>query len=108
MLPDGKAIEIAEVNPYSWYPDTRGPQLYKMYASDGTGPNFNVAPSSKLDPTSCGWKLIAFGDTRSSNGDDGGQYGVSIAGAGGSLGKYCYLLFDGFETESEVDVAAKQ
>ena len=56
-------------------------------------------------------------DTRPPQGDGGGQYGVSINGAGGSLGKYRYLLFDCFVTEvgddwgntfySEIDVVAK-
>jgi hypothetical protein len=49
-------------------------------------------------------------------GEEGGQYGVSIAEPGGSLGKYRYLLFDCYATEmnddwgntfySEVDVVA--
>jgi hypothetical protein len=113
----GRAIDIAQINTYSWHPDSRAPQLYKVYGSDGTEPNFNAAPSSKLDPTSAGWKLIAFVDTRVKEGDEGGQYGVSITSSNGTLGRYRYLLFDCFETESddpwgqtfysEVDVIAK-
>src|SRR5437899_3871780 len=40
----GNAIDIAQVNTYSWHPNTRGPQLYKLYASDGADPKFNVGP----------------------------------------------------------------
>jgi hypothetical protein len=50
-------------------------------------------------------------------GEEGGQYGVSIIDASGSLGKYRYLLFDCYPTEfydnwgntfySEIDVLAK-
>jgi hypothetical protein len=93
----GKVVDFAQVNSYSWHPDTRGPQLYKLYASDGANTAFNPAPSSKLDPPSCGWKFIAFVDTRSKEGNDGGQYGVRIP----DVGRYRFLLFDFFETESD-------
>src|SRR5688572_12058178 len=29
-------IDIVRVNTYSWHPNTRGPQLYKLYAADGS------------------------------------------------------------------------
>ena len=89
-----------------------------MYASDGTESNFNAKPRGNIDPTSCGWKLIATVDTRPKQGDTGGQYGVSITNSGGSLGKYRYLLFACAATEtdddwgntfySEIDVIAKK
>lgn len=111
-------IEIAQINTYSWHPNTRGPQVYKVYGSDGSGANFNGAPKANIDPASCGWKLIASVDTRTQFGENGGQYGVSISGAAGSLGKYRYLLFSVFQTEvddefgntfySEMDVIAKK
>ena len=114
----GSAIEIAQVNTYSWHPDTRGPQVYRLWASNGTDLRFNAAPKGNIDPATCGWKLITVVDTRSKDGNDGGQYGVSIVDASGSLGKYRYLLFDCYVTEtaddfgntfySEVDVVAKQ
>ena len=114
----GSAIEIAQVNTYSWHPDTRGPQVYRLWASDGTDPKFNAEPKGSIDPTTCGWKLITMVDTRAKQGDDGGQHGVSITDAKGSLGKYRYLLFDCYVTEtaddygntfySEVDVIAKK
>ena len=114
----GSVIEIAQVNTYSWHPNTRGPQVYRLWASDGTDPKFNGAPKSKIEPATCGWKLITVVDTRSKEGNDGGQFGVSITDSRGSLGKYRYLLFDCYVTEtgdeygntfySEIDVVAKK
>ena len=114
----GNAIEIAQVNSYSWHPNTRGPQVYKVYGSDGSDANFNGTPKANVDPASCGWKLIASVDTRTQFGENGGQYGVSVSGANGSVGKYRYLLFSVFQTEvddefgntfySEIDVIAKK
>ena len=114
----GSAIEIVRISTYSWHPNTRGPQVYKVWASDGTGSKFNSAPKGTNDPTAYGWKLIAVVDTRAKQGDDGGQHGVSLTDAKGSLGKYRYLLFDFYVTEtaddygntfySEVDVVAKK
>lgn len=105
---------IAQINTYSWHTDSRAPQLYKVYGSDGSDPDFNPAPDNKTDPATRGWKLIAFVDTRPP-GETGGQYGVSITDPSGVLGRYRYLLFDCFETEdhdwsntfySEIDVVA--
>ena len=99
----GAVVPIAQINSYSWHPDSRAAQLYKVYGSDGADPNFNAAPGSKIDPATCGWKLIAFVDTRPREGETGGQYGVSIRDAAGVLGRYRYLLFDCFETEGDDD-----
>ena len=114
----GSAIEIAQINTYSWHPNTRGPQIYILYGSDGSDPKFNAEPRGNIDPTTCGWKRLATVDTRPKQGESGGQYGVSIAGASGTLGKYRYLLFDCVVTEtdddygntfySEVEVLAKK
>jgi hypothetical protein len=114
----GSVIDIAQVNTYSWHPNTRGPQVYRLWASDGADPKFNSAPKTNLDPATCGWKLITTVDTRSKDGNDGGQFGVSITDARGSLGRFRYLLFDCFVTEtadefgntfySEIDVVAKK
>ena len=113
----GSVIEIAEINTCSWHPSTRGPQVYKLWASDGSDAKFNAEPKGTIDPTTCGWKLITVVDTRGKEGNDGGQYGVSVGSATGSLGKYRHLLFDCFVTEtaddwgntfySEIDVIAK-
>jgi hypothetical protein len=113
----GRAIEIAQVNTYSWHPDSRGPQVYRVWGSDGAGSNFNPAPRANINPAACGWKLIAVVDTRSNDeAQDGGQFGVSISGEHGSLGKFRYLIFDLYVTEvaddfgntfySEIDVVA--
>jgi hypothetical protein len=101
LLDLGRSIDIAQVNTYSWHPDTRGPQVYNLFASDGTDPKFNPEPDAKTDPATCGWKLIATVDTRSNSDDDGGQYGVSITDAAGALGKFRYLLFDSVPTETD-------
>ena len=111
-------IEIAQVNTYSWHPNTRGPQLYKLYAADGSDPKFNLDPKRGVDPASCGWKLIALVSTLSNDGEEGGQYGASVTDTSGSLGKHRYLLFDCYVTElhdnwgntfySEIDVLAKR
>jgi len=113
----GKAIEIAQVNTYSWHPGSRGPQVYRLWGGDESNPKFNPEPRGTTELASCGWKQIALVDTRSSEGQDGGQYGVSISSPRGSLGSYRYLVFDCYVTEvadnsgntfySEVDVVAK-
>lgn len=114
----GRAFEIAQVNTYSWHSGSRAPQLYKLYASDGTSTAFDAAPRRPLDPAARGWKLIATVSTIPNEGEDGGQYGVSVTDSGGSLGRYRYLLFDCYPAEisdgwgntfySEVDVVAKK
>jgi hypothetical protein len=97
----GSAIDVSQINTYSWHPDTRAPQVYYVYGSDGTAPSFNAAPDTKTDPTTCGWTRIAFVDTRPAQGERGGQYGVSITNDGAPLGRFRYLLFDVFESESD-------
>ena len=109
----GSSIPIAHVNSYSWHPNARGPQLYKLYAADGSDPKFNPDPKRGVDPASCGWKLIALVNTISDSGEDGGQYAASVT----DVGKYRYLLFDIYVTElydnwgntfySEIDVISK-
>jgi len=96
----GRAIDVAQINSYSWHRGRRAPQLYYVYASEGTSAGFDESPGTKIDPTTRGWKKIAFVDTRPDR-NRGGQYGVSITDPTGSLGHYRYLLFDVFETESD-------
>lgn len=106
-------IDIAQVNTYSWHPNSRGPQLYKLYAADGSDEKFNPDPKRGVDPATCGWKLIALVSTLPDQGDDGGQYASSVS----NVGKYRYLLFDCYVTElydnwgntfySEIDVIRK-
>src|SRR5688572_22283199 len=100
----GEATELKQVNTYSWHGSTRGPQVYKLYGSDGVAAAalFDARPAKGVDPASVGWALVASVDTRPKDGEAGGQYGVSVADArGGSIGKYRYLLFDVSRTESE-------
>ena len=109
----GTSIDITQVNTYSWHPNSRGPQLYKLYAADGSDPKFNPDPKRGVEPSSCGWKLIALVSTLPNSGDGGGQYAASVTG----IGKYRYLLFDCYVTElydnwgntfySEIDVIRK-
>ncbi len=112
----GSLINIAQVNSFSWHSESRAPQLYKLYAADGADPRFNADPKRGIDPATCGWKFIAMVSTLPKEGEEGGQYGVSITDPSGSLGKHRYLLFDCYVTElnddwgntfySEVDVVA--
>jgi len=97
----GGVIAIKQVNSYSWHPNTRGPQLYNLYASDGAATGFNASPTNGVDPQKVGWKLVAKVDTRPKEGDAGGQYGVSISDSDGVVGKYRYLLFDCTRTEAD-------
>ena len=46
----GAALELKQVNTYSWHPNTRGPQVYKLYASDGQGGDFNAKPKRGNGP----------------------------------------------------------
>jgi hypothetical protein len=97
----GRVIDIAQINTYSWHTDSRAAQVYKLYGSDGSESGIDLTPSNKFDPEAVGWKLIAFVDTRPAEGELGGQYGVSLTNPSGTLGRYRYLLFDAFETESD-------
>ena len=102
-----KVIEVKQVNTYSWHPGTRGPQVYKLYAADGSASGFDAQPKRDTDPAKCGWKLVATVDTRPGHhvlmvgGEAGGQYGVSISDPAGAIGKYRYLLFDISATEKD-------
>lgn len=106
----GSVIPIAQVNSYSWHPNSRGPQLFKLYAADPTDERLNLDPKRGVDPASCGWKLIALVSTLPNEGEMGGQYAASVR----DVGKYRYLLFDVYVTElydnfgntfySEIDV----
>jgi len=115
----GRVIEVAQVNSYSWHPNSRAPQVYRVWASDGSDARFIAEPKANIDPRTVGWRVLATVDTRSDDADkDGGQFGVSITDLGGRLGRFQYLLFDCYVTEvadnfgntfySEIDVVAKK
>ncbi len=87
-------LRLRAVNTYSWHSGSRGPQVYKLYGTDGLR-RFDPAPKGDLDPAKRGWKLIAEVDTRPAEGNGGGQHAVSItAGERTNIGTYRYLLFD--------------
>src|SRR5437763_971299 len=113
-----KPLDIAAINSYSWHPNSRAPQVYRVWGSDGSDARFLSEPKANVDPRTAGWKVIATVDTRSPDEDqDGGQFGVSITDEKRSLGRVRYLLFDFYVTEvadhfgntfySEIDVIAK-
>ena len=114
----GNVVALKQVNTYSWHPNTRGPQVYKLYASDGKAEGFVAQPKQAIAPEKCGWKKIADVDTRPKVGEGGGQYAVSISDSQGGLGRYRYLLFDISRTEdadtfgntfySEIDVIGQE
>jgi len=96
----GSIVAVKQVNTYSWHPDTRAPQVYRLYAADGAADSFVAMPKRGTDPESCGWTLVASVDTRPEDGDEGGQHGVMVGdSANGTLGRYRHLLFDISRTE---------
>jgi hypothetical protein len=99
----GSAIDVKQVNTYSWHTDTRAPQLYDLYGSDGSAAGFNSSPGKDVDPLKAGWTLIAKVDTRPKTGEPGGQYGVSITDSAGPIGKFRYLLLAATRTEADDD-----
>ncbi len=96
----GAITDIRKVNTYSWHSNTRGPQVYTLFAADGNADNFSAAPKPGIAPEECGWARVAAVDTRPQEGSPGGQYGVSISDSDAALGKYRYLLFDISRTEA--------
>jgi hypothetical protein len=100
---------IAEVRTYSWHKDTRAAQVYRVFASDGTAPNFDPAPAIGMDPAAHGWTHLALIDTRPDLKPVGvqyeaigGRYAVSISDKQkGTLGTHRHLLFQVFVTESD-------
>ncbi len=90
----GKVIPVQSVATYSWHPAERAPQVYIVYAAEGTEKDFNAAPKRDADPASCGWRLLAKVDTRPKHGEAGGQHGVAITAGTAPLGKFRHLIFD--------------
>lgn len=96
----GRVVEVKQINTYSRHPGSRGPQVYKVFGSDGTAAGFVERPQLTTDLASSGWSQIANVDTRPKSGDVGGQYNVSISESSGVLGKFRYLLFDISRTDA--------
>jgi len=117
--------EVARVHTYAWYKDGhRWAQVYRLYGSDGASADFDPEPQIGTDPAAHGWTPIASVDTREAAGGVGlgdnqrGQSAVAVSGKdGGALGKYRYLLFVSFATEthnawgqtfwSEIDIVGR-
>ncbi len=99
----GQARTIQQVNSYSWHPNSRGPQVYELFASDGTADGFVARPGADAVLEKCGWKRIARVDTRPTSPVGGGQCGVSISDSAGVLGNFRYFLFDISPTETGDD-----
>ena len=97
----GKVIPIGQINTYSRHKGTRSPQVYHVYGSDGAAAGFDGSPKAGVDPVTRGWKLVASVDTRAATLTPGGQCGVSIAGSTVPLGRFRYLLFVTFVTETD-------
>ncbi len=64
----------------------RGPQVYKLYGSDGKGANFDALPEAGKKPEECGWKFLADVDTRKAAATAGGQYVASVSDSVGLAG----------------------
>ncbi|WAC20276.1 basic secretory protein-like protein [Luteolibacter sp. SL250] len=87
----GSAIRIRTIRTSSLHPGSRGPQVYQLYASQGTAADFSGSPKRDVDPTSCGWQLIHTTDTRTGGGPG---HQVSIESEILRKNKFRHLLFD--------------
>jgi hypothetical protein len=96
----GQLISVKEVRSYSWHGSTRAPQVYQLYAADGTADGFQAEPKKNVKPAECGWKSLARVDTRPAEGAAGGAHGVRISDPDGPLGKFRYLLLEVSPTET--------
>ena len=67
----GRPVRVAEVNTFPWHRDARGPQVYTLYAADGSARGFNPKPGPDADPAKAGWTLLARVDTRPGAKPDG-------------------------------------
>lgn len=97
----GEVIPVQQIVTYSWHTGSRAPQVYKVYMADGTEKGFNPGPGKGTEPATCGWTFIVSVDTRPSQEDLSGQYGVSIHDSSGAIGSFRYLLFDTTVTEKD-------
>ena len=96
----GGSVDLEQIVTCSRHKRDRGPQVYMVYASAGTSSDFDPAPKIGTDPASRGWVRIAAVDTRPADGQRGGTYVVTIRRPSGDPGRYRYLLFEMFPTET--------
>jgi len=98
----GQPTRVAQVSTYSWHRDTRGPQVYRLYGSDGAGKDFILQLGAERDPAQAGWTFLSAIDTRPPAGTDGarptyefgGQYAARTWDPAGPLGTFRYILLD--------------
>jgi hypothetical protein len=112
----GRNISLAAIHTFSWHANTRGPQVYTVYAAVANPTILNPSPKRGTDPTTCGWtKLASVNTVPPPIREPGGAHGVRItAESDNSLGQFRHLLFDILPTEkndpfgntffSEIDV----
>lgn len=96
----GRVVHVKQVGTYSWHASTRAPQVYTLFATDGTAAGTELGPKRGTDPVTCGWKKITSVDTRRKDGHNEGQHGVVITDSAGAIGDFRYLLFDVTQTEA--------
>lgn len=96
----GRPIQIQQITTISRHKSDRGPQVYALYASDGTATHFDSAPLIGTDPAARGWTRLATVDTRPASGPRGGTYAATLIPASGDWPRYRYLLFELFPTET--------
>lgn len=99
-----KDIEIAAVETFSWHVKNRAPQHFTLWGSSKDKPDV-AAKNLKKD-----WVNIASINTESLG--EGGKHGSLIYNAGGSIGRYRYLLWQSTRAGvgtffSEMDVHEK-
>jgi hypothetical protein len=97
----GRVVEVKQINTFSRHAGPRGPQVYKLFGSDGADVNFVARPEKATDLLASGWKQLAAVDTRPQSGPGAGEHRVSISESTGVLGKFRYLIFDISRTESD-------
>ncbi|HEX5243279.1 MAG TPA: sigma-70 family RNA polymerase sigma factor [Tepidisphaeraceae bacterium] len=97
----GGTMEIKQIMTVSRHKSDRAPQVYTLYISDGTSPDFDPAPKIGIDPAAHGWTRCASVDSRpTAPASPGGTYAVTLVPASGNLPKCRYLLFEMFPTET--------
>jgi|GEM_PF-5446981 len=97
----GGTVEIKQIITVSRHKGARAPQVYTLYISDGTSPDFDPAPKIGIDPAKHGWTRWASVDSRPTPpASPGGTYAVILTPASGNLPKCRYLLFEMFPTET--------
>lgn len=97
----GQLTQVVQVCTYSWHRDARGPQVYRLYGSDGASKDF-VLQLADRDPAQAGWRFLSSVDTRPPAGPDGmrpagefgGQYAARTWNTAGPLGTFRYVLLD--------------